>query len=118
MGQARQTMTMRATIERDTQTTIDGYGRKGAPDWTVVATAVACRVWEPTGTERQTTRNNLREVTENNPQAIFPLDTDIQKEDRLPTVTDRRGTVLFEDLWVDGVKRRADHYQVRLRQYA
>jgi len=119
--QARQRMTMRATIERNTVPLEDNYGQPGPPDWVVQEEDVACYVWAGgtgIGGGRMTDKADNRTVVIDGPSAIFPKGTDIKDDDRLSTVTDRRGVELFSELYVDGTMHRKDHLAVGLREYA
>ena len=107
---------MRATIERNANPLRDSYGQK-PPDWQVLAEDVACYVWAGGG-GRMTNSANDRTVVVDGPGAIFPMGTDIKDDDRLSTVTDRRGVELFSELYVDGTSHRTDHLAVGLREYA
>lgn len=118
---ARQRMTMRATIERNAVPLEDDYGQPGPPDWVVQEEDVACYVWAGGAGGlggRQTDAADNRTVVVDSPGAIFPTGTDIKDDDRLSTVTDRRGVELFSELYVDGTMRRTDHLAVGLREYA
>ena len=115
--QARQRMTMRATIERNANPLRDSYGQK-PPDWQVLAEDVACYVWAGSTGGRHTDSANDRTVVVDGPGAMFPTGTDIKDDDRLSTVADRRGVELFSELYVDGTLHRKDHLAVSLREYA
>ncbi len=112
---------MRATIERNAVPLEDNYGQPGPPDWQVLAEDVACYVWAGgggTAGRRMTGNANDRTVVVDGPGAMFPTGTDIKDDDRLSTVTDRRGVELFSELYVDGTLHRKDHLAVGLREYA
>lgn len=110
---ARQRMTMRTTIERD-QATADPYGSPGPPDWQTLESDVPCYVWAEAARKMI---SDTQTVTLDHPGAIVPLGTDITEEDRLASITDRRGTQLFPLFYVDAVMRRKDHLELRLRDY-
>ena len=109
---------MRATIERNAVPLEDNYGQPGPPDWQVLEENVACYVWAGSTTGQHTGSTKDRTVVVDGPGAIFPVGTDIKDNDRLSTVTDRRGVELFSELYVDGTLRRKDHMGVGLREYA
>lgn len=109
---------MRATIERNTVPLTDGYGQPGPPDWVVQEEDVACYVWAGSTGGKHTDAADNRTVVVDGPGAIFPKGTDIKDDDRLSTVTDRRGVELFSELYVDGTMYRTDHLAVGLREYA
>lgn len=113
---ARQMMIHRATIERNFATD-DPLGQPGPPDWQIIGIDVPCRVWAGTGGGRRTVIENRQQVTVDMPGAIFPLDTDIDEAGRIRQVTDRRGNELFGMMAIDGVLRRKDHLEVRIRDY-
>lgn len=115
---ARQRMTMRTTIERNEVAVDDDYGQPGPPDWQIIGVNVACYVWAGGTGGKRTSSGNERTVTVDTPGAIFPLSTDIDKEDRLDSVMDRQGVELFGELYIDSVLRRKDHIAVTLRDYA
>lgn len=113
---ARSRMTMRARIERNFASD-DPYGQPGPPVWQTIVVDVPCYVWYATGTARRTDISDRQVVTVDMPGAIMPLDTDIDEEDRIREVTDRRGKKLFDMLYIDGAMPRKDHMSLRLRSY-
>lgn len=115
---ARQRMTMRATIERNIVVAKDAYGHEGPPEWSEIESDVPCYVWKGGAVGHRTDSRDDRTVTVGMPGAIFPLDTDIDINDRLNYVNDRRGNILFNEMYVDFVLRRHDHLGVGLREYA
>ena len=109
---------MRATIERNIVVAKDAYGQEGPPECSAIESDVPCYVWKGGAVEHRTDSKDDRTVTVDMPGAIFPLDTDIDIKDRLSNIKDRRGNILFNELYVDSVLRRHDHLGVGLREYA
>jgi hypothetical protein len=108
---------MRSTIERMFYDE-DPYGNQGPVEWQTAGTSVPCYVWIETGRATNTRHDDRAELQETNTRAVFPLDTDIRKEDRISAVTDRQGTELFGEHYVQGSPmRRKDHIEVLLKEY-
>lgn len=105
---------MRATVQRNAAID-DGYGQKGPPIWEVLATNVACYVWSRK--RRNEIGDKMMSVVEE-PGMVAPLSTDVTEDDRILTVTDRRGNQLFDTMYINSVARRKRHLELRLREYA
>lgn len=105
-------MSHRATVERSTPANT-GWGNPGPDSWAPSSVDVRCRAWYDSGREQTGVEGKTAEVEL--VRAIFPLGTDITSKDRLDSVRDRLGNVVFPGpLKVEAVGRRADHIPVTL----
>lgn len=106
---ARSQMTMRCSLERD--------GNAGIADeraWGAYLADVPCYVWADSAAERDA---QARVVTIEDWRAIVPRDTDVTVDDRLASVTTRRGQpVRATPLNIAGVLPRPDHLELVLRE--
>jgi len=107
-------MTMRARVVRDIQTAEDAYGQKGPPLLAIVG-VIPCRVWFSAAylAIRNQSTVSARDLT-----MIVPLESDIQVNDKIDTVCDRRGNELFSNLKVEAPMRRKNHIECRLQSNA
>lgn len=109
---ARGAMTMRGSLQRDQQSSRDGYGHTKAPDWQALAT-IPC--WLYTKRALRVLDGN-KTVTVEMLRAMVPNGTDIQAGDRFSQVVDQQGTVLHSTpLSVQAVQNYRDHIEVRLK---
>lgn len=101
-------MKHRATIERNSGAAeTDAWGDQGEPEWQTHLIDVPCRAWF--GTEREVTDGNKTAAVEER-RAIMPLGTDVTEADRILSVKDRKGTVLFDGpIRIESVGHRQDH---------
>lgn len=107
-------MTMRAKIERDTSTGSDDWGGDTAPSFTPLTTA-KCFAWTKSGREiADGTKGALIKVM----RIMFPLGTDVQPDDEISDITDRRGAVLIPGrLKVDGpIEYKHNHLEATLER--
>ena len=103
---ARGKMTMRATLERDTQAGVDNYNSKAPPDWTVLNAALPCYLFEKSRPVRHIDGDKSATVSEL--ICMMPKGTDVKAGDRLNGVVDRLGAVIHSTpLKVQGPQRRA-----------
>lgn len=103
---ARGKMTMRGTLERDTQNAPDGYNTSAPPVWTVQVASLPCYLYEKSRPVRHI--DGVKTATVTDLVAMVPKDTDIQAGDRFNGVVDRIGRVQHATpLKVRGVQRRA-----------
>ena len=115
----RSTMTMRATVQRDTQAGDNDWGTPDVP-LLVVGAEVPCRVWS--GKRTDVDDDGKMAVIEDL-RGHFPKDADLEEEDRL-TIRDRRGRLLFDGpVYVEtiahgtGSGSRASHRKVQLTRH-
>ncbi len=115
----RSTMTMRATVERDTQVATNNWGRPDVPILTVGA-VVPCRVWSG---KRTDVDDAGKSAVVEDLRGHFPKGADLLEEDRL-TIRDRRGRLLFGGpIYVEAIAHgtgsgsRAPHRTVGLRRH-
>lgn len=106
---ARQSMTMRTTVERDTGAVENTWGHND-PAWTVHLDVLPCRMWVAVETD---VTDDLRTARSEDRRAMVPSGTDITPGDRLRQVTDRLGQVLFDGpMHVATVVRRPGHLEL------
>lgn len=109
---ARQTMIMRAVLQRDNAGK-DPYGHKSPALWRTIDSNLPCLVWE-TG-DRKT--NGVIIVGMGGPMMIIPKSTDITIDDRFEVIMDRSGTELYSTMYIDGsIINRRDHKELRLKK--
>lgn len=108
---ARQKMTMRAVLQRN-QSAKDPYGQKGLANWKTIDSNFPCFVWE--AQDRIVYGTATVEI--GTPMMIAPLGTDITVDDMIDAVCDRLGEQLFGRMKIDGVMRRRDHKEMRLKR--
>lgn len=110
-------MTHRAVLERSTAAGTDNWNRPVPPVFAAVET-LPCRAWSK---QRKEKRDSGKEVIVEDIRAIFPADADIQTGDRLSSITDRLGRVVFAGpLAVQPVTNRginARHREVMLTRH-
>lgn len=113
-SRARTQMTMRALVQRNGTSTTDSYGHPEAASWSTHIAAQACRVWSRT----------RREVVDGEKTALveqircaMPLDADVTEDDRIFSVSDRQGTVLWSGpLRIDAIQHKHTHLEMDLRR--
>ena len=106
-------MVHRAQVERNTTTAQDRFGQPAAPTWTAQET-LPCRGWT---TRRQAVRDGQKSVVLHDLKAAFPLSADVREGDRLTSITDRLGAVVYAGpLMVEEIVRRSTHREVRLER--
>lgn len=117
MSFAREMMSMRAELQRNTAST-DTYGGPGKPGYTLVKDGVQCYVWSKT--KQRIMEGRIAEVEEIG--AIFPDGTDVQTLDRIEQFKNRKGDVLMDGPFeVVAVTERHDgqsihHIEAKLRR--
>lgn len=109
---ARIRMTMRATIQRN-MAGLNPYGDKAKADWQYYG-EVPCHIWEKSGS---TILENGKVVTVNMPIGIMSNIIDIDEDDRILGVADRRGRQLFGTMYIDTILKHKDHISLRLKKY-
>lgn len=105
-------MRHRTVIERNTEASDQSGGFTDS--WTSVVADVPCRAWSV----------NVQEiVASDRPELIntrlvlMPAGTDVRTGDRLTSVTDRQGKVLFSGpLIVDGISEKPNYVQLTTRK--
>lgn len=106
-------MVHRAGRQRNTATGSDGFGQPVAPTW-ATAVVLPCRAWNA---RRDPVRDGEKVVRTQEIRAAFPLGADIIEGDRLESITDRRGTVLFAGpLFVETIVSQPTHREVVLER--
>ena len=102
---ARGKMTMRATLERDTQVAVDSHNTPNPPSWAVQVLALPCYVYERLRPIRYIDGN--KQATVADLICMAPKGTDIKSGDRINGVVDRLGNVIHSTpLKIQGVQRR------------
>lgn len=114
---ARQRMTQRATLERDSAAqataTKDPFGGKLVPAWTTVAHAVPCWCWSE---QRSESVDTARTVVTEGLRIMFPLGTDVTERDRVAVVKDRAGQVVQQGPFgLGGVVRLNGHLEATMQ---
>lgn len=90
-------MTHRCTIQRDAKhaTNLDEWGNDEPPVWgdAVTQTGISCRYWYD---DAATIMDGEKRIMSAARYVLLPIDTDVTEDDRVSTITDRRGRVLVE----------------------
>lgn len=108
---ARKMMTMRAFAQRDGTSTTDAYGHPDGPSWATLAT-YPCRVWSKS---RKETVDGRKYALIEDIRCSMPLGTDITEKDRLSSVKDRLGTVIWAGpLRIDTIQHKHTHLEMAL----
>lgn len=110
-SRARMLMSMRAVIERNSTATSDAYGQPEAPAWAILAT-VACRVWSRTRAVVEDGRKiaHVEEI-----RCAMASGTDVTENDRLASVQDRQGNVLWAGpLFIRAIQAKHTHVEMNL----
>lgn len=102
---------MRAEIERNSATAIDGYGQLVKAAWASLA-VVPCHVWS---SRRSKVDDNNKVVMIEVIIGMFPKNADVTEEDRIVSVKNRLGDVLFSGpLSIGTLSRRSRHKEAVL----
>lgn len=108
---ARMMMTQRAFMERNSTVTTDAYGHPDAPVFLAEAT-IACYTY--TKTRREAVDGGKYALIEEL-RCMMPIGTDITEDDRLSSVKDRLGAVIWAGpLRVDTIQHKMTHIELRL----
>lgn len=100
-------MNQRAVVERSSSTSDTGGGF--TKEWTTVNT-IRCRVWSVSAIEIIASG---RPESINTRIVLTPRNADVKVGDRLVSITDRKGTVLFSGpLMVNAINEKPDHLQL------
>lgn len=109
-----QRLTMRAAVARNQATAKDGWGQPVAPDFQPLAT-LPCFVWSNKSAElidghKIAMLEDLR--------AMFALSADINADDQIASVTDRKGAEIIPGplLVIGPVERKHTHLECALRR--
>lgn len=106
-------MVHRASLQRNMTTGTDRLGQPAAPSWSTVE-ELACRAWNR---RREAVRDGEKVVTVQSLRAAFPKDADIREGDRLASITNRRGTVLYAGpLQVEEIVWQPTHLECHLER--
>lgn len=105
---------MRAHVQRNQAAGEDPYGNPNPPDWQTLHASLPCRTWFEG--ERQVTDSNKTAAVEDR-KVIVPLGTDIEPGDRILTVKDRLGAVVFTGpAKIEAAGNRKDHIELSLEE--
>lgn len=110
-------LTMRATVERDLATAKDAWGGELAPAFAPIGSEVPCFIWSEKAQD-VTDASKVAEVEDL--RGLFALGADLEPNDEISAVTNRRGEVLLPGrLRVMGpVQRKHTHLEAQLRRIA
>ena len=110
-------MTHRAAVERNSASGTDDWNNPVPPTFAPLVT-LSCRAFSKT---RKEVRDDGKEVLIEDIRALFPDGADIQTGDRISSIKDRRGGVVFSGpLAVQPVIRRGQnnrHLEVMLTRH-
>ena len=110
---SRSRMTMRAAIERNTESGTDADNNPLPPVFAAVAT-VPCFVWSRS---RREVEDGTKTAIVEDLRAIFPLASNVAERDEIASVTDRRGAVLLAGRFrVEALQRKHRHLEAMLLQ--
>lgn len=117
MRQARLQMRMRVQHQRPISEGVDAYGQPLPEKLATVTMSVPCFAWFQQ--ERGERQNNESYASIGQIRMIMPYGTDVRESDVFPTITDRRGLLVFDGpMRVVSVARRPDHVAVMCRVVA
>lgn len=112
---ARQRMTMRAVVQRNTATGVDGFGHPVKPDFTAHDT-FPCWAWSRA--DRAIVDGSKAALIEDF-RALFPRSADVLAGDRITNITDRLGAVLFPGRFqIETMQFKRDHQEADLEAVA
>lgn len=106
-------MTMRATVQVNTQATSDPYGQTQPPVWAAkFADPIPCFVWTSSRKEQvnEQTTTTIVQI-----RMMIPRDIDVTERDRILMVQDRQGELLYPGPFnVRSVEWKKDHWELML----
>jgi hypothetical protein len=115
-GLARQQMTMRAVVQRNTTATSNPYGQPDPPTWVEQPAAIPCRVWSRA---RRHVVDVDRDKLVEDVRMIVPLGADLTELDRIARVEDRLGAVLWAGpLALEAPQHKHDHTEYSVLRVA
>lgn len=101
----------RATIERNTQSGLDGFKSPLVPTWGSHLT-LDCRVYT---NKRALTVDGDKQATKATLRIAFRLGADVTRADRVNGIKDRKDTVLYSEVYeIRQITRRKDHFEADL----
>lgn len=108
-------LTMRALVERNQATGKSGWNQPVAADFVSTGDPVPCFVWSKTSGE---VHDGEKLAMLEDLRALFGLGADVQADDEISSVTDRRGAEIIPGrLQVIGpVERKHTHLEADLRR--
>jgi hypothetical protein len=102
------------TIERDTSVGPDSWGQSGEPNWVRHLINIPCRAWTDAAREPV---DDTKTVVMEDRRVIVEIGTDVTERDRVASVTNPAGTVIFEGpINIEGVQRYPDHLELLLER--
>ena len=97
----------RAVVVRNVATGTDQFGQAVPPVWVDIQDPVACAVWSKTSREMV---SGERTALIDDIRVALPLAADVEINDRIERVTDRRGVEQHPGpLRIDGIERKHTH---------
>lgn len=113
---ARQKMTMRAVLQRNSNVALDPDGQPGIPTWDVIDDALPCLWWVTS--EREVMDTNKIAVV-GQMKMMVPKATVITEKDQISEVKDRRGVVIRPGpMSIENVIPRRTHLELLLEDAA
>ncbi len=116
---ARATMTMRATVSRNMNTTTTAWNREGPPSFVEIG-VVACRAYTKKRTDKD---DSGKSAVVGDLRALVPGNADVAEEDQL-VIVDRLGQLQFGGpvlvetrVRSGGSGSRNNHYELGLRRH-
>lgn len=110
---ARFQMVMRVDVQRDTNHDADAqnaWGNDYTPSWATHTASLSCYAWYDGRRDRESIFDGSKQVEKMPLKVLVPLDSDLTPDDRLSSITDRKGTVLFLGPFkIDSLGNRPDH---------
>ena len=98
----------RAVVLRNVETGIDGFGQALPPIWLEIQDPVPCAVWSRSSREMV---SGERTALIDDIRVALPLAADVEINDRIERVTDRRGVEQHPGpLRIDGIERKHTHF--------
>ena len=117
MGVA-QSMTYRATVQRNTPAGTDGFGGPGAASWGSHLSDLHCWFYAKgaVGAEREVIDGG-KSVTLGSHKMIIPKGTDITEADRVTAIKDRAGvSIMANTMRIHSVTHRHTHLELEVEE--
>jgi len=107
-------MKMRAQFERDGATGVDGYNNPVTPVFANHLQPIPCYVWT---SSRPEIIDGVKTAMVEDIRAIIPKGIDVTEKDRVASIRDRRGSVLYSGpILIESVIRQDAHLELKLNR--
>ena len=108
---------MRCVIERNSVSVeVDAYNNPVKPEFKVHLPAVPCRAWLKVG---RTVIDGQKTAVIEDRRVLVPLNTDVTEADRISSITDRLGVLVFTaPMKIEHVGRHKSHLELVVTEIA